>query len=284
MRRVTLPEIGTFEAWRSEARSLLAEGTPPEEILWSRGEPATDDLFVRFQTPIRAGRITVPRAFMELAAQVVWHRDPERFARLYGVLWQLRDRPGLLSDRGDRNVANLQAMAKEVRRDKHKMTAFVRFREVETTGPRRKFAAWFEPTNPIMEPIAPFFAKRFGDMDWTIFTPDLTAHFEAGGIQFAPGRAKPPLPEDATEELWRTYFKSIFNPARLKPGAMQAEMPKKYWKNMPEAELIPGMIASAEARAAEMAAAQPTQPPKRAKKITRALRDVRQTRPTSRQR
>ncbi|MGO7668145.1 DUF4130 domain-containing protein, partial [Rhizobium ruizarguesonis] len=30
------------------------------------------------------------------------------------------------------------------------------------------------------------------------------------------------------DDLWRTYYASIFNPARLKLKAMQAEMPKKY--------------------------------------------------------
>ncbi|MEM6267630.1 MAG: UdgX family uracil-DNA binding protein, partial [Pseudomonadota bacterium] len=45
------------------------------------------------------------------------------------------------------------------------------------------------------------------------------------------------------------------NPARLKVGAMLAEMPKKYWKNMPEAELIPDLIAGAQAREAGMVVA-----------------------------
>jgi DNA polymerase len=57
-----------------------------------------------------------------------------------------------------------------------------------------------------------------------------------------------------------TYFSNIFNPARLKVKAMQAEMPKKYWRNLPEASLIPGMIAGAEASASAMIERQATQP------------------------
>ena len=30
MRRVALPEIGTFEAWREAARGLLGAGVPPQ--------------------------------------------------------------------------------------------------------------------------------------------------------------------------------------------------------------------------------------------------------------
>ena len=54
-------------------------------------------------------------------------------------------------------------MAKAVRRDKHKMHAFVRFREV---GRERNahYVAWFEPEHHIVEAAAPFFARRFADM------------------------------------------------------------------------------------------------------------------------
>ncbi|MEO1160239.1 MAG: UdgX family uracil-DNA binding protein, partial [Pseudomonadota bacterium] len=79
------------------------------------------------------------------------------------------------------------------------------------------------------------------------------------------------LPEDASEELWITYFRNIFNPARLKVQAMQSEMPMKYWKNLPEAAAIPDLIATAPARARAMAAAAPTLPPERMGRIQAQL-------------
>ncbi len=280
MRQVTLPETGTFTAWRDAARGLLAARVPPEAVLWARGVPEVGDLFADSAPAAGQGALSVPKSFLGLAEDVVWHSDPERFARLYALLWRLRTSPGVMTDRGDANVAKLQAMAKEVRRDMHKMTAFVRFREIgQPDAPRRRFAAWFEPSHFVTEPTAPFFARRFGDMDWTIATPHLTAVFEDGDLSFAPGQAKPPLPEDATEELWRTYFRNIFNPARLMVKAMQAEMPKKYWKNMPEAELITDLIAGAEARVRQMAEAAPTLAPARARRITERLMAERETPP-----
>jgi len=48
--------------------------------------------------------------------------------------------------------------------------------------------------------------------------------------------------------------KSIFNPARLKIKAMQSEMPKKYWKNLPAARLIEELIAQSQTRTLEMLA------------------------------
>ncbi|MBP0483230.1 UdgX family uracil-DNA binding protein [Sagittula salina] len=267
MYRVTLPTVGTFTAWRDAARALLSAGVAPGEVLWSHGQ-AGDDLFAAETALPRGDRpVTATKTFLQLANLVAWHSDPERFGRLYAALHALQSDRRLLEDRADPRVDRLNRLAKEVGRDKHKMTAFVRFREITPDGAnRRAFAAWFEPSHYITEPTAPFFAKRFGDMDWSIATPHLTAHFD-GTLTFSDGEAKPPLPDDATEDLWRTYFRSIFNPARLKPKAMQAEMPKKYWKNMPEATLIPEMIATARSRAAEMAAKAPTLAPARAAPI-----------------
>ncbi|MAM62847.1 UdgX family uracil-DNA binding protein [Maritimibacter sp. UBA3975] len=267
MLRVSLPKVGTYEAWRNHARAFLASETPPEDILWHRGAGGGDLFAATVPTPRAAPQTTVPRDFVALARLAVHHSDPERFARLYALLWALGTRPRLTDDRGDPRVAHLNRLAKEVGRDRHKMHAFVRFRDMGSQTDRRRFAAWFEPSHPILEIGAPFFAKRFGDMDWSIFTPDMTAHFVAGTLTFTDPAPRPDLPDDAAEDLWRTYFRSIFNPARLKPKAMQAEMPKKYWRNMPEAGLIPELIATAESRAREMAEATPTLAPARAEKV-----------------
>lgn len=212
--------------------------------------------------------MTVPRGFVAMANAVVWHSDPTRFDILYRMLWRLRDAPYLMTDRADPDLAILRGMEKNVHRCQHKMKAFVRFRDIGAPGdPRRSFAAWFEPTHHTVEPTAPFFARRFGDMDWRIITPDISAHFINGQLTFGPGQAKPDLPDDAGEQLWLTYFRNIFNPARLKVKAMQSEMPKKYWKNMPEAAALPDMIAGAPARVRDMNSAAPTLPPIRAAKV-----------------
>ena len=77
-------------------------------------------------------------------------------------------------------------MAKAVRRDEHKMHAFVRFREI---GREQKshFVAWFEPEHHIVELAAPFFARRFADMPWSILTPDVCAHWDGHAVSITPG-------------------------------------------------------------------------------------------------
>ncbi len=265
--RIALPEIDTFSAWRDVARRLISAEIPPEEILWSRGD-SENDLFARPLPPLPKSTITVPKSFVSLARLAIWHCDTTRFHQLYALLWALHPDSTLIEDRGDIRISRLNRMAKEVGRDRHKMHAFLRFREIgDPDAPRRRFAAWFEPSHYTLEPALPFFTDRFGDMDWSIFTPDLSAHFEGGTLRLTEGIEKPALPPDATEDLWRVYFRNIFNPARVKLNAMTSEMPKKYWKNMPEAADIPELIATAEARVRAMAEAAPTMAPKRAEVI-----------------
>lgn len=270
MKRIVVPRLGADKAWREAARGCLAAGIAPEEVRFTEAGGA--GLFDEVIAPPPAGSpVDVPKSFVSLAKSVVWHSDADRFDRLYACLWRLRKERGLMQDRADPLVQSLRRMEKNVHRCQHKMKAFVRFREIgDPAAPRRSFAAWFEPTHHTVEPTAQFFANRFGDMDWRIVTPDVSAIFEGGKLSFILDMPRPEMPEDAHEDLWTTYFCNIFNPARLKVTAMTSEMPRKYWKNLPEAASIPGLIAQAPTRAREMAEAAPTLPPLRAARVQEA--------------
>ncbi|MFP7674536.1 UdgX family uracil-DNA binding protein [Marivita sp. S0852] len=272
MQRIVLPRIGTDTAWRDAARGCLAAGVRPEDVTFTDPDSA-GGLFDSAAAPPAASlaELRVPKSFVALARSVVWHSAPARFDLLYLALHRLQQERGLMSDRADPLIQKLRGMEKNVHRCQHKMKAFVRFREIgQPDAPRRSFAAWFEPTHFTVEPTADFFAKRFADMDWRIVTPDISAIFEDGTLRFVTDLPKPDLGEDAHEELWKTYFCNIFNPARLKVRAMTSEMPRKYWKNMPEAAMIPKLIAEAPARAKAMAEAAPTLPAPRARAVQAA--------------
>jgi probable DNA metabolism protein len=256
IRTVRLAAPDDFDGWREAARSLALVGAAPGEVLWEvAGDVA--DLFgaPAPAPPAPAGLFSVSRAFVALAKAVVCHRDPERFALLYAMLVKLRERADALEDKADPLVHRLETMARAVRRDLHKMHAFLRFREIETeAGPR--FVAWFEPDHHIVRAAADFFVRRFATMRWSILTPDLSLHWDGGILSEGPGASKADAPRgDPVEAAWKTYFAAIFNPARVKIGAMLKEMPKKYWKNMPETALVPELVKGAQARESEMAAA-----------------------------
>ncbi|VWX54900.1 putative Domain often clustered or fused with uracil-DNA glycosylase / Uracil-DNA glycosylase, family 6 [Novosphingobium sp. 9U] len=263
-RVVRLAGEDDWEGWRDAARRFLAARVEPERIVWHAGESA-DDLFADGNDtlpPEPQLELRVPRQFPQMAQSALLHSDPERFALLYRLLWQITEHPGLLSDQADPLVRRVELMAKAVRRDIHKMHAFVRFREVETPAaageaPTTRFVAWFEPEHHIVRATAGFFVRRFAQMAWSILTPELCIHWDGQVLTESPGADRSQAPrEDALEDMWKAYYASTFNPARLKIGAMTREMPRKYWKNLPEAQLIAPLIAGAQAREAHMVAQQ----------------------------
>jgi uracil-DNA glycosylase len=289
MQIVRLANETDFEGWRMAARSLLAQGVAPEHLAWQVGEKSSGlfdlpDLVPNVspsqsykqgqpkQVPPTAfpdppkefpdpPKFKVPRDFIELCRKAILHSDPARFALLYRMLWRLKQEPKLLQVSFDPDVAKAQAMVKAVRRDLHKMKAFVRFREITMPGGESEFIAWFEPSQHIVQASAAFFTARFTNMRWSILTPTICMHWDGATLNYGPGASKADAPtEDAGEDLWRAYYRSIFNPARLKVSAMLAQMPKKYWRNLPEAPLIAGLIAGSSQRMDSMMLAQPTTP------------------------
>ncbi|CAM5378743.1 hypothetical protein MAUB1S_06472 [Mycolicibacterium aubagnense] len=255
---VCLASQTDFEGWRDAARSLALNDAAPQEIAWvvDAACQAASQL-----PPVPSGsQFKVSRDFVERAETAFCHNDPERFALLYRMLWRMRAEPELPRIASDPDVRRFEAMEKAVGRDMHKMRAFVRFRQIGE-GEDECYVAWFEPDHFIVERNAPFFVRRFTGMRWSILTPYLCAHWDKAELTFTPGVDRTSAPaDDATEALWRTYYENIFNPARLKTKAMQKEMPKKYWRNLPEAPLIPDLVAGADAAAREMIAKMPTPP------------------------
>ena len=265
MHLITLDSETDFAGWRKVARTLVLHEVKPTNVTWIVSGD-TSELFASMveELPLenRQDTFAVSAKFVELAQSAILHRDPQRFAMLYRLLWRLRRHPHLLNAATDPDVAQITAMARAVHRDEHKMQAFVRFREVGREQ-RAHYVAWFEPEHHIVELAAPFFARRFADMPWSILTPDACAHWNGHAISITPGVGKAEAPtEDRLEETWRRYYAAIFNPARLKVKAMQTEMPKKYWRNLPEASLIKPLITGAARLTDTMIANAATEPHK----------------------
>jgi uracil-DNA glycosylase len=148
----------------------------------------------------------------------------------------------LLDVASDPLVHRLLMLRKAVRRDRHKMHAFVRFRDAGAG----RFVAWYEPEHFILETVAPFFVERFGSLVWSIVTPIGSLHWDRETLRTAEAGRRADVPaDDAFEAAWRGYYESIFNPARANPAVMRQHMPKKYWRNMPETAAIPALLREA---------------------------------------
>ena len=249
---VTLPVDAPFSLWRDHARPLLAAGIPPLAAIW-RCADEQDDLFSD-NTPSSplaspARKLTIPRAVLQLLESVLCNAAPDRFDLAYRILWRSTTERALLRTVTDPDMILARRMSVQVSREVHKMKAFVRFRERTPPGSNtRHFVAWFEPEHHILERAAPFFTRRFSDMHWMILTPKGSIGWNGETCVVTREACARELAEDETEALWKTYYRSIFNPARVKVKAMRSEMSPKYWKNLPETDLIPEMLAEAARR------------------------------------
>ncbi len=268
MNSVILAHEVDWSGWRTAARSLALQAVAPENVVWSVRQ--ADDLFAEPSEPTpTTGTFSVPRALVDLAETVIQAHDPERFALLYRLIWRAHHgEKHLLERTTDPEVQRVQRLAQAVRRDTHKMRAFVRFREVpEPDGTR--YVSWFEPDHYIVEANAAFFQRRFATMIWSILTPYRSVHWTGTELVFEAGASPADVPDDdRLEAYWRAYYSSIFNPARLKIGAMRSEMPQKYWKNLPEAAAIPELIRTAAGRVDSMVDSPVFSAPKAAKLST----------------
>ncbi|MFN3668324.1 MAG: UdgX family uracil-DNA binding protein [Brevundimonas sp.] len=274
MRVAVLADETDFDGWRQAARAFRLAGVAPGEAAFRVGAAAGDLFDSGLPPPIDGAGFTAPKAFVDLAQDVILHRSADRFDLMYRLLWRLQEEPDLMKVVSDRDVVEALDRAKNVSRASHKMKAFVRFRQVEDAG-GESWVAWFEPAHRVLERTAPFFMRRFTTMRWSILTPDGSAVWDGQDLAFGPPATRDMAPsEDEVEEFWKTYYASTFNPARLKLKTMQSEMPKRYWKNLPEAALIAELTAQSTLQTEAMVAAPASEPnPRLAKTLSPLNRD-----------
>lgn len=237
-----------FGTWRDQARTLLGHGIDPAEVTWAQG-PIDDLLALPSPLPQGPGpfRARVPAALLAQLEQAARYRGEQRWNLLYEVLWRVAhgDRTAMLA--GDRLGSELQRRIKQVNREAHHLHAFVRFVPLPETLAEQlqlDLLAYHEPAHDILESASAHFADRLGRLRWLIATPHDGIRFD--GERFDHRRCCPEdwrqwarNAEDPGAELWRTYYRHTFNPARLNPDALRQHMPGRFWRHLPEGRLIP---------------------------------------------
>lgn len=260
--------VDGFTAWRAVARELLRAGVPPEAVTWGApgadlfsGAPACQaaahdegDLLslakpqAAEQEPSNATapRPHVPRSLMEMLQTAACYRDHDRWAFLYRVIWRWQQGEHDVQSPADPDGQRLHAMVKAVRREVHDMHAYIRFRERPIEAGAPHFVAWFEPAHDVLPQVAEHFVARMGKVSWMIATPDASVLWDGATLHHTgPLMSSAADLDDAGEALWLTYYRSIFNPARLNTQVMQSHIPSRFWKNLPEGALVPSLVSQA---------------------------------------
>ncbi len=148
------------------------------------------------------------------------------------------------SDYGNKYVNRVSEVIKMVRREKHRMEAFVRFQKMADGI----FYASVEPDFNVLPLILPHFKKRYADQRWIIY--DLKRAYgiyydlnevEFVQLDFASGTQynKTIISSYSEDEmlyqaLWKDYFKHVNIPARKNTKLHLQHIPKRYWKHLTE--------------------------------------------------
>ena len=268
------------DAFRGLVRVLVAAGVSPSDVEFVAsdamqpmllGRPrSVDELIEHFGEPQTVLRIDA--SFQSALPNVAAHRDSGRWALMYRMVHRMtHGERDLMKIATDDDVHQFYMLEKSVRRDIHKMKAFVRFRKMPIDDAtedhaEEHFVAFHRPDHRIVRLAGPFFARRFSAMRWTILTPDESVTWNGETLDYGPGTLVTgrtikrgegviEVPTgDELEALWRTYYASIFNPARVKIKAMKAEMAVRHWPTLPESSLIDDLIHDSKKRVEDMVA------------------------------
>lgn len=264
---VRLGSVVDWAGFSRAVRALRAEGVAPDEVRW-RIDDADDAVADLFDTGVErgsgemasSGTLPLPRSFVDAAREVFLHADPARLSLIHRLALRIADRAEAWADPLHEDRLQFDRYQREVRREIHKMHAFVRFRRIDTQDGDAesdveavRHVAWFEPGHHVLEAAAPFFARRFATMRWAILTPRASVEWDGVSLALGPGASREEAPPaDAGEALWLAYYRSIFNPARVKVAMMKREMPVRFWKNLPEAASVSELLARAPQRSQRM--------------------------------
>lgn len=238
----TLDPIINLVDFKSYARYFIAQKVAPSEVNWGESEPMMFDEHLSKSNLGVVPELNVPKEFGKIANSLSMLRTTDKWGLLYKILYRLKfENKNLLQIPSDKDIRQANLYLKSIGRDIHKMHAFVRFKRAPSD--KEAYVAWHKPEHLILRAGAPFFVKRFGDKPWSILTPDESAHWDGKKISFSKGV---PFEDfnitDDWDNVWKDYYRSIYNPTRLNVKMMKQEMAPKYWKALPEAEIIQELI------------------------------------------
>lgn len=145
-------------------------------------------------------------------------------------------------DYGNKYVMRVSELVRMMRREKHRMEAFIRFKKLRDDT----FYAAIEPDFNVLPLLIKHFKNRYADQKWILY--DLKRcyglYYDLHDTQFIELDFSTSNPdhtlyayneeESLYQELWKNYFKSANIPARKNTKLHLRHVPKRYWKHLTE--------------------------------------------------
>jgi len=183
-----------------------------------------------------------PRALQNLYhSYLSEEKDIEKIMLNY-VQYIYSNKPGSEADFSNPIILRIAQTAKKVQRERHRMTAFVRF---QLTADNLYYAL-VEPDFNVLPLIVRHFKERYADQRWLIYD-----HYRKYGIyydlqtvetvelSFNEQSANSIVEiydekEELYQKLWQQYFNSVNIKARKNTKLHIQHMPTRYWKYLTE--------------------------------------------------
>lgn len=172
-------------------------------------------------------------------------QHPQKNILLFNVIRKLVDSPASIENNlNDSDILLLHQLYKKVNKERLHIMQFVRFQKTLDE-------IYFAPINPqhdALPLVIPHFKDRFADQKWIIYdmthrygyfydlhtaseiTLDWEEHFE--NEQLKPDALA--ADEHLIQTSWQKYFKALTIQERLNPKLHKQNMPRRFWKYLPE--------------------------------------------------
>lgn len=175
--------------------------------------------------------------------KVYLSEDPELEMLIFSAVKQSVQHPNenILQNYADQDILNISKICKSVSRERHRMTAFVRFEKMQDGV----FFAKIDPDFNVIPLIRKHFKDRYQDQKWMIY--DLRRHY---GIFYDMENCDFFYPEEKLDlstyqqkfhdeeknyqTLWQRYFTKTNIVERKNLKLHIQHVPKRYWKYLTE--------------------------------------------------
>jgi probable DNA metabolism protein len=163
---------------------------------------------------------------------------------MVGFIRYVFDSPvNIEEDFSNKYVLRVSEIVGFMRREKHRMEAFVRFQRLKDGS----FYAAIRPDYNVLPLLIRHFKNRYADQKWIIYDTKRSygLYYDLHDTQFIslefsalhhPGKVITAYCEDEGiyQNLWKTYFSNVNIPARRNTKLHLRHLPKRYWKYLPE--------------------------------------------------